>query len=143
MDIPPEVVIKASIRLGSVYYFPYEKFHSDESHFFVVVNVNPNAEEIVLVAASSKINAVKKRNKKNPPETLIEINPNEYPDFTCSSILDCNYSVIVQKIDVLVERLSSKKLKLKSEMDVKFVERLRQGILVSKLVSSNIKGQLK
>jgi hypothetical protein len=143
LDIPPEVAIKASIKPGSVYYFALEELHSSDAHYFVVINVDPITEEvIILVCASSKVKIVRQRNKNNPAETLVEVSPTQYPDFTRATIFDCNNSVYVQKIETLVERLSRNKLKLKSEMDTTLVERLRQGVLASRLIPLNIKEQL-
>jgi hypothetical protein len=143
LDIPPGVAIRASIKPGSVYYFPYEQLRSPESHYFVVINIDPIGEEVILlVCASSKLENVRQRNRNNPLETVVEVIPTQYPDFTCDSIFDCN-SVHTQSIEALVQRLSRKKLKLKSEMDMTLVERLRQGVLASRLIPLNIKEQLK
>lgn len=142
MDIPPEVAIQASIKPGSVYYFPHEALTSPESHFFVVINTNPFTEKVVLlVCASSKIETVKRRNRNNPPETVVEIRRDQYSDFTCDSVFDCN-SVFPQSVEVLIERLSSNRLKLKAEMGVELVEQLRRGVLASRQVSLAVKEQL-
>ncbi len=142
MDIPPEIAIRASIRPGSVYYFPHEEFVSPEPHFFVVINIDPITEKVILlVCSSSKIETVKRRNKNNPPKTLVEVSQDQYPDFTCDSIFNCN-NIYPESIESLVERLSSKKLKLKAEMDVALVKQLRRGVLASRLISPKIKEQL-
>ena len=142
MDIPPEVAIKASIRPGSVYYFPHEALHSPESHFFVVINIDPFSEQVILlVCSSSKIDKVKRCNKHNAPETLVEIKREEYDDFTCDSILDCN-TVFPESIESLVQRLASNRLDRKSEMDIALVEKLRRGVLASRQIAPTIKEQL-
>ena len=142
MDIPPKVAIRASIKPGSVYYFPHESLSSPESHFFVVINVNPIAEEVIfLVCSSSKIDKVKQRNRNNPPETLVEISKRQYPDFTFDSIINCN-NVFPQSIEKLIERLSNKKLQLKAEMDMTLVNKLRKGVLASRQIPLIIKKQL-
>lgn len=143
MEIPPEVTIKASIKPGSVYYFPNEKFSSDEPHYFIVINLPPikDNDTIVLLYASSKLEKVKKRNRSNPSQTLVTVSKNQYSDFTCTSIFDCN-KFHIETIESLINRLSSGKLKLKSEMDIKLVKQLRQGVLASPLVPQEIKRKL-
>lgn len=143
MDIPPEVVIKSSIRPGSVYYFPHESLVSPDPHFFVVINLDPIAEKVILlVCSSSKIATVKRRNRGNPPETLVEIRQEQYPDFTCDSIIDCNNNVFLESIEALIERLKNKRLRLKTEMHMALVEKLRKGVLASRQIPLAIKKQL-
>ena len=101
MKLPPEVQIKSSIRTGSVYYFPEDNFNSPDSHYFVVINIDPFHETtILLVCASSRINNVKFRRKDCPAETLIYLNPEQYPEFSRDTVFDCNY-VIEKTIDQL------------------------------------------
>jgi hypothetical protein len=144
LDIPPDVKIRASIRTGSVYYFPYEMLHSSQAHYFVVLNIDPISEKvIILLCASSQIEKVKLRNKYNPPETIVQISREQYPDFTTDiTVFDCNNSVFLQNINALVERLSQNKLQLKKEMDHTLVEKLRQGVISSRQIPVNIKRQL-
>lgn len=142
VDIPPEVAIKATIKPGSVYYFPHDSFHSTDPHYFVVINIDPiNERVILLVCASSKISKIKARYTNCPVDALVKISPSQYPDFKVNSIFDCN-QVIEETIDQLIERLLNKRLKLKAEMDIRLVERLRKGVLSSRLVSGKIKAQL-
>jgi len=142
VEIPPEVAIKATIKPGSVYYFPHENFTSRESHYFVVINIDPVDEHVILlVCASSKVTKVEKRRENCPAETLVKIDQTQYQDFNNPSIFDCN-NVIEQTVEQLVNRLSNGKLKLKTEMDVKLVEQLRRGVLSSRLVTKRIQIQL-
>lgn len=144
MDISPEVALKGSIRPGSVYYFPSERLTSDESHYFVVINLDPFTEQItLLVCGSSRVESVKRRNKDNPPETLVEVTPEEYSQFSEKTIFDCNSSVFKHTIDDLIQRLSSKRLEIcLNDMPIEIVERLRVGVLASPVVEYNTKQQL-
>jgi hypothetical protein len=143
MEIPPEVAIRATIRLGSVYYFPEETFHSSESHYFIVINNNPYEDSIIfLVCSSSQIEKTRRRRMNCPDETLVEIAPEQYGGFKTRSIVDCNY-VIEKSIEQLIEKLSIGELKLKEEMDVAIVHRLRNGVLNSRIVENRIKTLLK
>lgn len=140
--VPPEVVIKATIRPGSVYYFPEDSFNTIEPHYFIVINREPLTDTLViLVCASSKIDKVKSRRATCPANTLIEITPAQYCGFTVDSIIDCNY-VLEKSIDQLVDKLKSRKLMLKIEMDINIVNKLRDGVLSSPTVEKYIKDLL-
>lgn len=139
IDIPPEVQIRSTIRLGSVYYFPEDTFKSAEPHYFIVINTDPQSDTVIfLVCASSQIEKVRRHRRTCPSETLVEIAPNKYPDFRVNSLIDCNF-VIVKSIDQLIEKLSLGTLKMKTEMDVSLVKRLRNGVISSPLVERRIK----
>lgn len=143
VDIPPEVAIKATLGPGSVYYFPEESLHSPEPHYFIVVNVDPlNDTAIILACSSSKIDKVKDRRKAFPNITLVEINPEQYEDFSLHSIIDCN--VIFEKlVSQIIEKLSNGNLQLKKEMDLSLVDSIRKGIIASPLVENRIKDTLR
>jgi len=139
MDIPPEVAIKATIKVGSVYYFPEVSFHSPEPHYFIVINTDPIEDKVIfLVCASSQIDKSRERRKICPTGTLVEIAPDQYTDFRVDSIIDCNY-VLETSIGQLVEKLSRNELQIKVEMDSTIVKRLREGVLSSPLIERRIK----
>lgn len=143
MDIPLEVVIKSTIKLGSVYYFTEESFHSSEPHYFIVINRDPHEDKVIfLVCASSQITKSRQRRATCPPETLVEIAPDQYTGFKADSIIDCNY-VVEKSVDQLVEKLSRGELQLKDEMDQSLVKRLRGGVLCSPLIERRIKALLR
>jgi hypothetical protein len=144
LDIPPEVALKATIRPGSVYYFPKERFSSKEPHYFVVINIDPTTDEVIfVVCSSSQIEKVKQRNKHkhNPPETLVIVSKKEYVDFTCDSIIDCN-NVFPERIQTLVEKLSKNTLKIKTEMNKDIVIKLRKATWSSPQVAFDTKMKL-
>lgn len=140
--IPPEVAIKATIRPGSVYYFPEDSFHTEEPHHFIVINMDPLTDSaIILVCASSQVDRVKVRRSTCPSDTMIEVSPTQYSDFTKNSIIDCNY-VLEKNIEQLVEKLRDGKLMFKSEMNIQLVNLLRQGVLCSPVIEMRIKQSL-
>jgi len=139
VKVPPKVAIKGTIRPGSVYYFPHESFSSSEPHYFVVINIDPTVDEVILlICASTKIASVKRQYWTCPAETFVVISPQQYSGFKSISVLNCNH-VIKQSIDQLVERLSNGRLKLKPEMDTELVERLRQEVIASPIVTPETK----
>lgn len=142
MDIPPEIQIRSAIRLGSVYYFTEESLHSPEPHYFIVLNIDPHEDTVILlVCASSQIKKVLKRRRTCPNDTLIRITPTQYPGFKADSIIDCN-NVFERTIDQIIDKLLNNKLRIKTEMNPQLVKQLRQGVLVSPLVENRIKSLL-
>lgn len=140
IKVPPQIALKATIRSGSVYYFRHESFSSLEPHYFVVINVNPAGDQVILlICASSKRHAI---GANCPKKSFITIGHTQYSAFKEASVLNCNY-VIEQTIDQLISRLSNKTLQMKPEMDIKLVKLLREGVLSSPLVPERIKSQLR
>lgn len=144
-DVPPEVAIKATISPGSVYYFRHESFiNSEFPHYFIVINLDPLSEEVILlVSSTSRPYKVQQRHLNCPKKTLVEVTPAQYPDFSLTSIIDCNNVITTETIDSLVQRLANKKLVMKTEMAIELVEQFREGVLASPVVTGKIKAQLR
>lgn len=143
-DVPPDVAIKATIRPGSVYYFRHESFkHSEDPHYFIVINLDPiNEQVILLVSSTSRKYNVKKRYLNFPPQTLVQVTPSQYSGFPYTSIIDCN-NVYSESLEGLVYRLANKQMLLKPEIDISLVEQFRKGALDSPTVIGKIKEQLR
>jgi hypothetical protein len=144
-DVPPEVAIKATIRPGSVYYFRHESFiYSEDPHYFIVINLDPLSEKVILlVCSTTRPYNVQQRRLNCPSKTLVEVTPAQYPDFTLTSIIDCNNVIDTETIDSLINRLANKELVMKTEMAIELVEQFREGVLASPLVTGRIKAQLR
>ena len=140
-QIPPEI-IRASIKAGSVYYFPEESFSSSEPHYFVVLNRQPHTDEVIVLACgSSQIEKTLRRRPNRPPETFVIISPKEYEDFQVETIFDCNRTND-RILDVIMRKYSEGSLKVKTEMNMALVERLRKGVIASREIESRIKALL-
>lgn len=114
--IPSEIRIKSTLQAGSVYYFAEESFTTDEPHYFIVISSHLDSDTILLlVCSSSQIEKVKKRRRHLPPETLVEIDPGQYPGFT----------------------------KMKPEMNISLVEKLRKAVIRSPMIEQRIKHIIK
>jgi hypothetical protein len=141
VKIPPEIQIRSTIRVGSVYYFPETTFESLQPHYFVVINIDPQSDTVVLLVCSSQIEKARRRRQTCPCETLVEITPAQYPDFRVPSIVDCNY-VMEKSINQLIEKLSKQTLQMKTEMDLSLVKQLVEGVIRSPVVERRIKALL-
>ena len=91
-----------------------------------------------MVYSSSRIEKVRRRRRDLPPETLVEIEPGDYPCFLVDSIVDCNI-VMVKQIEELTKRLQAGKLKMKTQIEQHIVEKLRLGVRASPLVDEELK----
>ncbi len=135
VEIPPEIQISATLFPGSVFYFVEELLTSDEPHYFVTLNKNPITDVLLLmVCSTSKLDKVRLQNINNKlDETLIEVSPSEYSEFSTISIFDCN-SVFLKTVSELVSKLSDGKLKLKSKIPDNILEKLRTVVKASPVI---------
>ena len=108
----------------------------------MVINKDPAKEPfLLLVCPTSQIEKAIKR-RRNIANTLVKIGQTEYPTFTTESIVDCN-NVFKKTIEEIIARLQSKKLKLKPEMPIEIVNKLRRAVIASPVVKNIIKKMLK
>ena len=86
-----DFTLQLSLREGCIYYFDDRRLTSEEPHFFIVVNSDPLAQEVLLLSVvTSKVEKVKLF-RRQVPQTLVELGPAELPEvFTKDSIVDCN-----------------------------------------------------
>ncbi|MCK4981915.1 MAG: hypothetical protein KAS17_03275, partial [Victivallaceae bacterium] len=104
------------LRQGTVYYFQHRDLKSAESHYFVVINPNPlNNHLLVLGVFSSQIESTKLRRRNLPPDTLVEISPQEYTELDLDSIIDCNSPIYIQ-MEQLVEKINRKEVRYHSDL---------------------------
>jgi len=141
MALPPRVDIRTTIEAGSVYYFHDSNLTSPDPHYFIVLNKNPQTDGVLLlVCASSRLDAVRRRRALRP-ETVVEISPREYPDFTRDSIVDCN-TVFERSIRELQLKFDSGRLQVKAVMSPDTLEKLRDAVLESDMVDGEIQDML-
>lgn len=135
--------LRLTLRPGTVYYFHHRGLTSPEPHFFIVVNSDPLADQILLLAvSSSKISLVHQRRRHLPPATLVEITPAEYGEFKAPSIVDCN-RVFRKSLGELVSDWDAGNLKPKDDLPASLLARIQTGIKLSPLVEDEAKFLIK
>ena len=108
----------------------------------MVINKDPpKGPFLLLVCSTSQIEKAIER-RRNIANTLVKIGQTEYSTFTTESIVDCN-NVFKKTIEEIIARLQSKKLKLKPEMPIEIVNKLRRAVIASPVVENLIKKMLK
>ena len=138
-DNPIYKIAALTLRCGSVYYLQHRSLSSADPHYFVVLNIDPHADDfLILLVASSNITGVKRRNKNLPTETIVEIFPAEYPQFSVPSIIDCNHLFRVTKQELL-QKLQSGFAAEKTPIPQSILVKLRTGVLMSPLIEDVVK----
>lgn len=131
-------LLKLTLRAGSVYYFQERKLTSPEPHYFIVVNQEPFARQLlVLTVVSSKVDNVK-RLRQGLPWTLVEIGPKDYDELKVPSVVDCNV-VFNKALSELAEKIQRKEVVYKKDLPPNILNAIRLGIKASPLVEDEIK----
>lgn len=141
IQIPPETQIKSTIKPGSVYYFEEVELSSDEPHYFIVISSQPKSDRIILLVCSSSQVQKTQYRLRHIPKTHVEISKDEYEGFSKNSIVDCN-DVFCKSVDQIIDKLENYNLKIKPEMDISIIEKLRNAVLESPRVDPEIQDML-
>lgn len=135
--------LRLSLRRGTVYYFQHRSLTSEASHYFVVVNSDPQSDKVLLLAvASSQVDKIRERRKKVPPETLVEVQPEDYGSFTKPTVIDCNQVFELDRAE-LVARFKAKELRSHPDLPVSILDHVRDGILASPRVDEEHKERIR
>lgn len=133
--MPP---LDTSIVPGSVYYFHDARLSSTQSHYFVVLNKNPLTDSVLLlVCSTSRVDSARSRRHLRR-ETLVEVSPAEYSEFTVQSMFDCN-TVFDLSLSELQRKYDAGRLRVKLNIGASILEKLRDAVIESDLVEEEIK----
>ena len=127
------------MQKGNVFYGLFRGFSTGKSHFLIVIGTpSEDMPYIVLTAITSQIEKAKRRLQMNGllPETLVELSPCDYPPLYLPSVVDCNYPVKCPK-DLF--EMDFGDFNRKEDMPKHLVEKIISGVLLSPLVSNEIK----
>jgi hypothetical protein len=136
-----KVVLKATLKAGSIYHFTNDSFENKAAHFQVVLNNCPIDDKyIICVCATSK---VKKRRDwvarvKFPPETLVEIAVGTYSFFTKPTVFDCN-GVQSYSPGELIKKYDENALRHFGYLQPQHLEMLKKGVKMSPRIERGIK----
>jgi hypothetical protein len=134
-----EKYIRSTITAGSVYYYYEAALNSPKQHNFVVINADPAKDKIIfLLCCSSQIENVRNLRADCPAKTLIEILQYQYSRFTADTIIDCNY-VFEHTVSEIARLFAKRKLEERPVMDIRLVQQMRAGVILSPMVDKQIK----
>ncbi|NLX26492.1 MAG: hypothetical protein GXY61_11140 [Lentisphaerae bacterium] len=136
-DLPFE--LQLTLRSGTVYYFEHRCIYSSEPHFFAVINADPQSNHLlILPVGSSQVATVQSRRKHLPPETLVIVDPAEYPDFSKQTIFDCNQLFELSR-EELVQKFKTKGLRHHRDLPKTILEKIWKGVHASPRVDEAYK----
>lgn len=116
MQIPFEIRF---LRQGTVYYMAERALMSGQAHYFIVVNADPLGDEVLLLTvASSQVESVRRRRKREPVSTVVEIQESEYSHFTKDTVIDCN-QVFTKSLADLCDQWKRKEIVPKDDIPPK------------------------
>ncbi|MEK7187831.1 MAG: hypothetical protein AAB691_03235 [Patescibacteria group bacterium] len=128
-----------TIEAGVVYYFSDPNIISGEPHYSILLNHTPQKETFLIFVPATTLDIWSATAAgKHPKETVIDLNPDQCKFLKHASLFDCNRP-IVRHINVLTTKAVTGSLKIKGKVSVDIVERLRLGVLMSRLVTGKIK----
>jgi len=131
-------LLKLTLRAGSVYYFQERRPSSPEPHYFIVVNHEPFARQLlVLTIITSRVEYMK-RLRQGLPGTVVEIRPKDYDELKGPSVVDCNV-VFNKALSELAEKIQRKEVVYKRDLPSAILQAIRQGIKASPLIETEIK----
>ena len=136
-DLPFE--LQLTLRSGTVYYFEHRGMCSIVPHFFAVINADPCSNNVLIMAVgSSQIAKVQARRKNLPPETLVIVDPAEYPDFSKPTVIDCN-QVFELSREELIQKFKAKELRHHRDLPKAVLEKIWRGVHCSPRVDESHK----
>ncbi len=138
---PLPTELRLGLRAGSVFYFQSRELSSAKPHFFVVVNRDPVRSQLLLLTiVTSNIADVRTRNRTRM-ETVVEIPPREYAEFTKHSAIDCNV-VLEKPLAELAGMVRRKEVRYHRDLPAEIFAKVRAAILASSLVPDELKEML-
>jgi hypothetical protein len=134
--------LSVSLREGTVYYFAHHSLSSPEPHYFIVVNADPLAQKVLLLAVvTSKIEKAKLR-RKACLDTLVELTPNEFDVLTKPSIVDCNDLQEIPLADFNAQFVAKKIRYFDKDLPAALRRALRKAIHASIVLSDEQKARV-
>lgn len=137
--------LKTTLRQGTVYKMSDYGLTSALPHFFIVLNLDPCSDEIiVLTVFTSKIENQRKRVSLigANPETLVEISPEEYSVLKKNSVVNCN-AVFVRQTEYFEKKvLNPRDAEPCKDIPEAVLEKIIRGVLLSNTVDDEIKRKI-
>lgn len=132
----------ASIEGGSVYYYSVGTFRTPKPHHCVVLNLFAVPEtQLILVSARTPDIWLGETASRFPRNTFVDASPKECPFLKYPSVFDCNHP-FTQHRNVLVSKFRAGKLQPSGKVPTEVLEKLRLGVIASRLVENRVKRKL-
>jgi len=123
--------LNLTLRSGTVYYFEHRGLQTAVPHYFIVINAEPQSDRVlIMTVGSSQVDKTKLRRRNMPDETLVVVDPSEYPDFSRETIIDCN-QVFELSREELVQKYQARELRAHHDFPVDVLDKIWQGVRIS------------
>jgi hypothetical protein len=133
--------LRVSLREGSIFYFEERKLTSAQSHFHIVANADPLAQQVlILTVVTSKVDKVKYF-RRDRPDTLVELSPRDLPKIlTKPSIVDCKSGDTCVARRILCDRWRRKEIAaFAQDVPVALRRAIRRAIHASDILTDEVK----
>lgn len=135
--------LRLTLRRGTVYYFQHRGLLSESSHYFIVVNTDPQRDTVLLLAvASSQLDKIRERRRGLPDETLVLVDPADYAAFIKPTMIDCNQVFELDRAE-LVARYQTRDLRSHPDLPSSILSQVCDGILASPRVDEVHKDRIR
>jgi len=149
MEIPPNVSIPICIEQGSIYHCHLTKQNNDGTfydgdRFFIVMNVNPKTDEVlVLTTITKRIDKTKDFIKRicEAPDTLVKITISDFPHLSQDSVVNCNNSYQMSLKD-LINKIENGGKIFKHKLPKIVFDAIISGMMKSNQISTEVKEML-
>ncbi|MBU2633222.1 hypothetical protein KJ751_01830 [Patescibacteria group bacterium] len=141
MKISPSVTIPVCIEQGCVYLYRLDTTNKDGTkysgdRFFVVLNVNPKTDTILILTTITKQIQNQKKFIKNigeSPDTLVQITPSDFSPLSQDSIINCN-NTHEESLSDLITKVKNGGKVFSEKIPNNIINALTSGVLKSKQV---------
>jgi hypothetical protein len=146
MKIPPEVSIPLCIEQGSIYLYEFQATRRDGTEyigqrFFVVLNVNPKTDEILVLTTITK--QIEKQERfiqtvREDTDTLVRISPADFARLSVESVVNCNNTHELT-LRQLIEKVEDGGKIFYEKLPKNIMDAIVRGVLKSNLVPAEHK----
>ncbi|MBI2926496.1 MAG: hypothetical protein HYY24_12445 [Verrucomicrobia bacterium] len=134
-----DTTLRLTLREGSIYYFAERHLTSPEPHFFIVVNSDPLAQQVlVLSVVTSQVESVKLR-RRACPETLVELGPGIFDVLRKPSIVDCSDLKQIPLLEFNARFVRREIHYFHKDLPLALRKAMRKAIHASKIVPAEVK----
>ncbi|MFZ1218487.1 MAG: hypothetical protein WAO00_04300 [Chthoniobacterales bacterium] len=131
--------LRLTLREGSVYYFTERSLTSASPHYFIVVNTEPIAQQLLLLSVvTSKVEEVRRR-RADCLDTLVELSPAVFDVLTRPSIVDCNALKTIPLAEFNVRYVRGEIACFGKDLPVALRKALRRSIHASVILTDELK----
>lgn len=125
-----------SLFQGAIVLCQHRDLSSPKPHFFIVLNKNPNDDNLVLLTVATSTDKTIQKDILTlgyRPESCVELDENDSLPLTHKCYVDCNSIFTKQKLDLLNDRL---KMKRANKKKIAVLNKDKMEMIISEVLKS-------